>query len=169
MGLSQDFDSIASQLTEIQEQSIAIRNQVMPTVREFGFGSPQMDSLDREIQHFDSVSLAIVTAIIDEHGWLSKRHIGKAANHTLFLAIQHAADHSVREKYFPLLRASAENGDSELSDMATMQDRMLVEEGELQLYGTQSKMVDGELVPFPIADPESVNKRRRKVGLGKMK
>ncbi|XOV92142.1 MAG: DUF6624 domain-containing protein [Bacteroidota bacterium] len=165
---SQDLDLIIKKLEKIEKENLELRNKVMPTVQEYGFKSPQMDSLDREIQYFDSVSLQIVTQIIDQYGWLGVKEIGEAGNRTLFLAIQHASDNSVRKKYFPLLEESAKNGDSYLSHMATMKDRMLVQDGKLQIYGTQSKMVDGELKPFPIENPENVNSRRKSVGLSEL-
>jgi len=166
---SQDYGLIKEQLEQIEKKNLELRSKVMPTVKEFGFGSPQMDSLDAQILQFDSTSLDFVTSIIDNHGWLSKDDIGEVGNKTLFLVIQHAPENSIRKKYFPLLEGSAKKGESELSAMATMIDRILVQDGEHQIYGTQSQMVDGRLQPFPIEDAKDVNKRRKKVGLGKMK
>ncbi len=166
---SQDLESIRKQLEQIERKNLELRSKVMPTVKKFGFGSPQMDSLDAQILQFDSTSLVFVTGIIEEHGWLGKNTIGEATNRTLFLVVQHAPNNATRKMYFPLLEASAINGESELSDMATMKDRILVQDGESQIYGTQSSMVNGELEPFSIEDPKNVNKRRKKVGLGKMK
>lgn len=56
-----------------------------------------------------------------------------------------------------------------MASMATMKDRMLVEEGKPQLYGTQSRMVNGKLESYPIEDLENLNRRRRKVGLKRLK
>lgn len=162
---SQDFEAIRKQLEEIERQNLELRNKVMPTVKEFGFGSPQMDSLDTQIRQFDSTSLVSVTSIIDKHGWLGKSQIGEVANRTLFLVIQHAPENKTRKAYFPLLDESASKGESELSVMATMKDRILVQDGEPQVYGTQSRMVNGELEPFPIINPENINERRKQVGL----
>lgn len=87
------------------------------------------------------------------------------ANQTLFLTIQHA-DKRFREKYYPLLETSAKNGESNLFDMATMKDRILVDNGQQQIYGTQRDL-DGKY--YPIADIKGLNKRRRHVGLEKLK
>ncbi|MDW3196890.1 MAG: DUF6624 domain-containing protein [Cytophagales bacterium] len=141
----------------------------MPTIRAFGAESSQMDSLNSRILRFDSTALVFIKEVIDTHGWLGKSQIGAAANRTLFLIIQHAPENDIRKAYFPLLEASVKQGESEKSDMATMNDRILVRDGKPQIYGTQSHMVDGKLEPFPIEDVKNVNKRRRKVGLGKMK
>ena len=165
---SQNLDSIQLELEQLELGSIELRNHVMPTIRNYGFKSPQMDSLNHEIMTFDSMALHKVQIIIDQYGWLGKSEVGDEANRALFLTIQHAQNNSAREKYFPLLKASAEAGESDLSAMATMQDRILVEQGEKQRYGTQSRMVNGQQELYPVEDPDELNKRRKKVGLGKM-
>ena len=43
---------------------------------------------------------------------------------------------------------------------------VLVEEGKNQRYGTQWKFEGPERVPYPIEEPEYVDKRRAAIGLG---
>ncbi len=138
----------------------------MPIIKRFGYASHQMDSLNSVISEFDSLALNKVENIISTYGWLGKSEIGETANSTLFIVIQHAEDNRVREKFYPLLEASVNKGESNRSDLAAMQDRILVNNGHNQLYGTQSKN-DGKL--FPVEDPKRLNKRRKQVGLKKIK
>ncbi|MBV6641576.1 MAG: hypothetical protein KI791_12695 [Cyclobacteriaceae bacterium] len=165
MLFSQDLDSIKGILLDLDQQNLKLRDQIMPTVKQFGFGSPAMDSLDRLIQKFDSSALAVVMSIIDKHGWLGKSEIGDTGNRVLFITIQHALDSEIRKTYFPLLKKSVEIGESNPAFAATMIDRMLVQEGKDQIYGTQSRMVNGKLESFPIKDYSNVNERRKEVGL----
>ena len=144
-------------------------HRVMPIVQKYGFESPQMDSLNNQILAYDSMALSEVTTIIDNYGWLGISEIGITPNSALFITIQHALDDAVRKKYFPLLKASAEQGESSMADMATMQDRILINDGKDQIYGTQYQLVDNQKEYFPIQDIKNVNKRRRKVGLKKIK
>ena len=137
----------------------------MPTIKKFGYKSKQMDSLNCVILKFDSLALRRAINIVETYGWLGKSKIGFVANQTLYLTIQHA-DKSLREKYYPLLETSAKTGESNLFDMATMKDRILVDNGQQQIYGTQK---DHEGKYYPIADIKGLNKRRRQVGLEKLK
>lgn len=162
------MEQIKLDLEGLFHQNIKIRSNVMPTIQKFGFESAQMDSLNREILKFDSSSLIIVEDILKNYGWLGSSEIGPLANQSIYLTIQHAQDDEIRKKYFPLLQASANKGESDLADMATMHDRILVESDKPQLYGTQSRMVDNELQYYPIEDPKNVNKRRKAVGLNKI-
>jgi hypothetical protein len=162
---AQNLDSIKTELERDYNTSLSLRQKVMPTIKRFGYKSKQMDSLNSVILEFDSIALGRVITIVDKYGWLGKSKIGFVANQTLYLTIQHA-DMNYREKYYSLLETSAKNGESNLFDMATMKDRMLVDKGQEQIYGTQKDM-EGKY--FPIADLKGLNKRRRQVDLEKLK
>lgn len=105
-------------------------------MQRFGYDSYQMDSLNSLISNSDSISLLRAISIVSKYGWLGKSEIGLAGNSALFLAI-HAKDNNVRGSYYPLLEKSALIGELSLADMATMKDRMLVQNGFQQVYGTQ--------------------------------
>ncbi|XOV92544.1 MAG: DUF6624 domain-containing protein [Bacteroidota bacterium] len=162
---SQGLDEIRERLEMLDEQNVALRESVMPTVTRYGFGSPEMDSLDARIHKFDSTALLVVTSIIDQYGWLGKSQIGETANGSLFTTVQHARDNAIRKKYFPLLKKSGKNGESSLATMASMKDRILIQRGKPQLYGTQYRMIDGDMQLFPIRNPDKLNERRKEVGL----
>ena len=50
-------------------------------------------------------------------------------------------------------------------DVAYLTDRVLVNEGKKQLFGTQFLEVNGKLVPQPIADEANLEKRRNDAGM----
>lgn len=164
-GFCQDYSGLRQKLEEFVDQSIEVRQAVMPTAQAYGFESYQMDSLNQLINFRDSMHLQYVVAVLAEHGWLGTSVIGKKANISLFLAIQHAPSDQVRERYFPMLEASAQRGESDLSQMATMKDRILVNKKQPQIYGTQWNYVDDKQLLFPLEDVNSVNEKRVEVGL----
>jgi len=166
---AQEIENVKIELDYIFKKSLELRKDVRSTALKYGFESPQMDSLNNIITSFDKSSLIKVIDIVDEYGWLGISQIENMANQALYLTIQHAQSNEVRIKYFPLLKASAEKGDSNLADMATMHDRILVGKGESQLYGTQYKLINGKNEFFPIEEIKYINKRRRKVGLKKLR
>ena len=71
------------------------------------------------------------------------------------------------KKYFPLIKKSADRGDLSWSTVALMEDRMLMDIGEKQKYGSQVQKANGsdKWTLYPIQDPKNVNKRRAKIGL----
>lgn len=160
------MDSLRKEIEHLNEASLRLRQNVMPTIKRFGYESPQMDSLNLLIQNFDSLALIKVENIISRYGWLGKSKIGELANSTLFMVIQHAQDNRVREKFYPLLEESVNEGESRPSDLATMKDRILIQNGQPQIYGTQYDH-SGQLLP--VENIKDLNKRRRRVGLKKIK
>ena len=49
--------------------------------------------------------------------------------------------------------------------VAYLTDRVLLAEGEGQVYGTQMMLVEGEYQPRGLRDPETVDERRAEAGL----
>ena len=92
---------------------------------------------------------------------MGKSEIGSFANQALFIALQHAPRNSLREQYFPLLKESVEKGESSRFDLATMKDRILMENGQPQIYSSQTDAMGRH---YPIEDIKRLNKRRRQVG-----
>ena len=64
------------------------------------------------------------------------------------------------------MTAAVSAGEADPSMLAMLRDRILVNEGRPQIYGTQiAGVADGEPVPWPVADPEGMDERRAEVGL----
>lgn len=162
---AQDYSSLREKLEYYVDQSIEVREAVMPIANQYGFESNKMDSLNQLISFRDSLHLQYAALVLTEHGWLGVSVIGKKANISLFLAIQHAKSDQIREKYYPMLEASAQRGESSLAQMATMKDRILVSNKIPQRYGTQWNYIGEQAVLFPLEDVNSVNDKRIEVGL----
>ena len=103
--------------------------------------------------------------LLDKHGWPTASEVTEYAAAGAALIINHT-DHELRSKYFPMLEEAFKNGEAQPLRYAKMRDRLLVEEGKEQLYGTQIKFDDLVREPYPIKDPEYVDRRREEIGLG---
>jgi len=106
--------------------------------------------------------------LLDKYGWPSATEVTEYAAAGAALIINHA-DHALRVKYFPMLEDAFQKGEAQPLRYAKMKDRLFVEEGKMQLYGTQMKFKNMTRVPYPILDPEHVDQRRAKIGLGPLK
>ncbi len=106
-----------------------------------------------------------IEEIIAEHGWPKISDVGEKAASAAFYIIQHAS-HETMKKYLPILREAVEIGEAKSSQLALMTDRVLIGDGEKQIYGSQLRGApDGTIVLQEIEDPEYVNQRRKSVGL----
>ncbi len=162
-----DFSSISSVLDSINTEDQKYRAEIDSIAKEYGMQSQEMMSHWNKINQVDSSNLVLVEEILEQHGWLSTEQIGKKANRTLFLVIQHA-DQKTQEKYLPMMRQAVKVGNASSKSLALLEDRVLLRKGELQLYGSQigRDQETGEMYVLPLFDPEKVNERRAEVGLG---
>ncbi|RYZ21123.1 MAG: hypothetical protein EOO16_14160 [Chitinophagaceae bacterium] len=129
--------------------------------------SARFDSLAALLAVKDSLNLLAVRSILDRYGWLGPAEVGGQGASTLFLVIQHA-DPATMERYVPLFRAAVKAGKGKAAELALMEDRILVDKGQPQIYGSQVKSdpATGKFSFFPIGDERNVNARRASVGLG---
>ena len=118
------------------------------------------------VSDFDSINLTKIDKIIQKYGYPGKSLVGEKTNEAAWFVIQHS--NSI-EKYFPIIKKAGNNNEIPLTLVAMMEDRMLMEKGKEQLYGTQiygEHSTNEEYFDYvwPIKNPKKVNKRRRKIG-----
>ena len=126
----------------------------------------QKDSVIRHMAVQDSLDLIRVLAILDSAGWLGADVIGTKANQALFLVLQHADAHpDIQEDYLPLMREAVAQGKAWPSELALFEDRVAVNHGRPQIYGSQIGWANDRPFVRPMVDEAHVNERRKEVGL----
>ena len=141
--------------------------QLLDTIYELDQGMRQNGNLiDTAIEH-QILNKSI--SIIENCGMPTLNEVNEHQMMGLWLVFQHT-HHNIRKKYFPLFVESAEKGDLKMSQIALMEDRILMMEGKPQTYGSQVQAgctTDWEL--YNLANPETVDKRRLKMGMKPLK
>jgi hypothetical protein len=113
-----------------------------------------------------------VNELIDKHGWLTRSKVGHDGMRSAWLLAQHA-DHDVefQKKCLKLMKpfVYSEGAGSKKevmqSDFAYLTDRIKVNSGQKQVFGTQFWAPEGVHEPRPIEKPGEVDKRRATMGL----
>jgi len=113
-------------------------------------------------------NLAKMRKIINKFGWPTIGLVGKKASHLAWLLVQHAdCDLKFQKHCLGLVKEAAKRGEASFEDWAYLTDRVLVNSGKPQLFGTQFHLdKKGRLVPRPVKDRATLNQRRKSVGLG---
>jgi hypothetical protein len=122
-------------------------------------------ALMRTLLSLDSLLTSRLRAIVREQGWPTRTMVGASGARAAFLIVQHSPSNAFQREMLPLLSAAAENDEASPGDAAMLEDRVLTDEGKPQRYGTQFRIVAGELIPYPIEEPETLDERRARVGL----
>lgn len=121
-----------------------------------------------ECYRVDAENFHRLKTIFSEHGYPDINRFGKEAAHNFWLLVQHSDQEpgfqlQVLAAMEPLLKT----GDLTLGNYAYLYDRVHVNTGRLQRYGTQLRAKDdgSGYEPQSLEYPESVDRRREEVGL----
>jgi len=113
----------------------------------------------------DEKNTARLKEIIEERGWPTITSVGKKAASAAWLLAQHAdKDPAFQEKCLSLMKELPED-EVILWNIALFEDRVRMNTGRPQLYGTQFRMSEGNFGPVPIEDEEHLEERRAAMGL----
>jgi hypothetical protein len=116
----------------------------------------------------DSVNELRLAAIIQKTGgYPGSEVVGKSETNTAWLVIQHAPI-EYQERYYLLVEQAAREGKTSMGNWAYLVDRMNMNRGVKQVYGSQMRLKEDKsgYEIYPLEDPFNVNKRRAEVGLG---
>jgi hypothetical protein len=100
----------------------------------------------------------LAISILEKCGMPSLKEVSRNQLDAIWLALQHT-DKKYRKKYFPLIEKAVKNGDLSKQQYALMKDRILMDDGKPQLYGSQIE--NGKL--YELEAPDSVNERRKEM------
>lgn len=104
--------------------------------------------------------------IIGEVGWPTVSKVGPEAMRASWLLVQHADHDTEFQKKCLELMKQQEEGEVDKANIAYLEDRVRINEGRPQLYGTQfHDDENGNYGPRPIEDFERVDERRREMGM----
>ncbi|MEH3114471.1 DUF6624 domain-containing protein [Pedobacter terrae] len=128
-----------------------------------------VDSLREVMRQTDNINLKRVKEIIKEKGWQSPQKVGMTAAQGLFLVIQHA-DLQTQLEYLPLIQDVEKKGGILSSNLAILEDRINARQGKTQSFGSQlfTDRKSGKKYPYPIADVDNLDKRRKSMGMTPM-
>ncbi len=122
---------------------------------------PGEDGIDVDIHN-----TAWLRSVTDDVGWPGRSLVGDEGAHAAWLLAQHAdRDLDFQQRCQQLMAVASAAGEASAADLAALTDRVLVNCGVRQMYGTQLQACDGGLAALPLVDPDAVDARRASVGL----
>lgn len=136
-------DSIDPILAEVYRKDQEVRR---------GFGD--MMTVDQE-------NRKTVISILEKCGFPQADEVELQSYNAIFFVLQHSPG-TIMGYYYRHVEQAVANGKINRSTFALMQDRLLMDFGYKQVYGTQIR--NDQL--YELQDPDNVNARRAEVGLG---
>ncbi|MGH9213783.1 MAG: DUF6624 domain-containing protein [Acidimicrobiales bacterium] len=141
-----------------------------PDLRDELVAMQEADQAERTgevVEYNDDARTDRLREIIDEHGWPTHDLVGEDGASAAWLIAQHSDfDVAFQQEALELLRDAVDAGQADPTELAYLEDRVAVNNGEPQRYGTQVTCVEGHAEPDPLDDPDQVDQLRSDVGLG---
>lgn len=116
----------------------------------------------------DSLNLFHVKIIFRKYGFPGYDILGQEGSRNFWLIVQHQDKiPAFQDSVLQLMKIQVDVGNASLIDYAYLLDRVKVNVGKPQIYGTQMTLnQDGtSYVPKSVVEPEKLNERRKSVGL----
>lgn len=157
--------ALAAELRALREDDQRHRAEGLRLWNEKGVESPEAKAVWDKQSALDAKNQARMEAIIAERGWPGVRLAGLAGADAAFLIVDHAPL-AFQKRYLPLLQAAVDAGDAVPMWAAMLDDRVRVNEGRPQRYGTQLHKEAGwkDWRLYEIEDEVRVDDRRAAVG-----
>jgi len=108
---------------------------------------------------------ARVDAIVSQHGWPGKTLVGDDGARAAWALAQYATENPAFQKRCLEAMQKAPKGEVLGLFLAYLEDRVRVNDGRKQWYGTLLVVVNGHVKALPIEDEKNVDARRKEVGL----
>lgn len=157
-------NNLREELLAMRAEDLRVRQELVEAGELGGSYVPRMEAVHiRNAQRLKELIVA--------HGWPGESKAGEDGAKAAWFIVQHAiGDPPFQRDSLQRLRAAALAGDAPLWQAAYLADRIAIQEGRPQRYGTQwlDDSVDGRTRPWKLEDEERVNEFRAEVGLGPM-
>jgi hypothetical protein len=156
--------TLRKELLAMVQQDQDIRNELVKS----GVDHPKREISER-MDAIDSRNTAKMKRIVKQYNWPRAELVGWDGTEAAFLVVQHSS-HSFQKALLPLMQKEYGTGHLSGPNYALFLDRVLVEDGRPQVYGSRAKGFnrDGEPILYPIEDEANVDKRRAEVGLSSL-
>jgi hypothetical protein len=106
-------------------------------------GDAKIRQLGRKVHQRNS---GLIRAIVTEYGWPGRSLVGKDGAHAAWLIVQHSdEDPAFQRRCLTLLEDAFHRGEADALEVAYLTDRVLVNEGKQQMYGTQGAGVTSRI------------------------
>ena len=164
-----DIDSLNARFVTMKQKDQDIRKELMKAVSQYqkdGSGQMNLLTLSGKMKAQDQQNQKELLGIFEGCSW--PEALNEDSHSTIYLILQHSPDALMREHY-PTVEAYAQKGLLAPDDAATMYDRLQMNAGLPQRYGTQTfSDSQNRNQVWPVEDVEKLEDLRKSVGLPTM-
>jgi hypothetical protein len=150
---------LLDELLALEERDLHTRSRLLQEGRLYGEYAEEMQQVHRD-------NAERLDEIVTEYGWPGIALVGLEGCRAAWLIAQHSiCTPHLQRRFLELLTAAVAGGDAPAPQAAYLADRIRFNEGKAQIYGTVLDWNDQGELTCTVEEPESVDERRRELGL----
>lgn len=150
----QQLVKMAEQVQEIRESLKKYNQENIPL------------ALQELVLEIDNIHIQTLQNIIDLYGWPTKDKVGEKGVQAAFLLVKHSENLVFQQDMLPLIIQSFLDKEGIAGkDVAQFTDNVSIRLGKKQVFGTQSKLINGKIIFAPIENEDSVDSLRAQMGM----
>ncbi len=159
----------ALELIEMRDNYLRKREQVEKDKEKYGDESDEYWMTIKETRRIATENGEKLDSLINLHGWPRQNFVGQAQTRAAAVVMIYS-DVDIQKKYVHEIEKAVEYNEIEGIYLAIICDKILISDGEKQLYGTQYLYNDStEMMEIaPIENEIDLDKRRIELGLDSM-
>ena len=158
--------ALRDQLLAREQTEQAIRDTLIRIMQRGGGTTASDSAMWLRMRVIDSANTTWLKQVVAEHGWPGRSLVGRDGADAAYTIAQHAVhDAEFQAEALRLMEEAYRAGEMEGRQVAYLTDRVAVQAGKPQRYGSQFKFDDDGIVLDPIEDSAFVDLRRAAIGL----
>ncbi|MEQ1923917.1 MAG: DUF6624 domain-containing protein [Pyrinomonadaceae bacterium] len=162
-GFGQTDPRLADQINKMYELDQSVQTDLMAAAQK-GETKEKMDEHYKKIKDTFKNHIPVLKKIITEKGFPTYDMVGKEAAGNFFTMIQHAdSDLAFQKACLKIVEKLVKKNQADGRSFAYLTDRVNINSGKPQIYGTQLEYKNGEAFSKNLGNAKEVNKRRAKL------
>jgi hypothetical protein len=118
----------------------------------------------KKMEEVDAKNYPQVEIIYKKYGWTPISVFGRKAASAYWILVQHQDGHlDLQQGVLKAMQAAVDAGEASKADYAYLYDRVMMNKGKLQHWGTQTTCKDGKAVMNPVDDAAGLEQRRNEL------
>ncbi len=150
---------------KLRDQLLKLKENAQQRIDEDISDNTKPEALIQRMREFRDKNTARLCEILKQDGWPTPALVGHEGVEAAFFVLRNSSTGSLKVDLIPVVVAAATRGDISRPDFASFIDRLRLDAGLKQLFGTQATIRDGLLVLYPIEAETNVDLRRKQYGL----
>jgi VWFA-related protein len=149
---------------KLREKLLSLKEKDQKRFRE-SLRQSENEVLLQRMRTSRDVNTTQLCPILKEFGWPTAALVGEDGAAAAFLLLKNSSSFELQRALLPVIVAATKKGEIPKSAFAGYVDRLRLTAGLKQLFGTQTTIMNGFLVLYPVAEEAAVDARRKQFDL----